>query len=78
MKGAWQASLAYHGERRDADKPPKMVKNPKMPSRTSPKVAKKSVNGGYANGYHNGGGGSNGNSRSHSGQSTLPSSPSNG
>ena len=55
-----------------------MVKNPKMPSRTSPKVAKKSVNGGYTNGYHNGGGGSNGNSRSHSGQSTLPSSPSNG
>ena len=71
--------MAYHGERGDADKPLKMVKNPKMPSRTSPKVAKKSVNGGgYTNGYHNGGGGSNGNSRSHSGQSTLPSSPSNG
>ena len=71
--------MAYHGERGDADKPFKMVKNPKMPSRTSPKVAKKSsVNGGYTNGYHNGGGGSNGNSRSHSGQSTLPSSPSNG
>lgn len=42
---------------------------PRMPHRTSPKVAKRST-------AENGHGGSGG--RSHSGQSTLPPSPSNG